>query len=181
MASGCRSDRIRGASVVVRLLPHHRPADAEEIPQVAEDAAVKRVLLVSAVLQVRDPVTRHELPGGAVDGDQVEVAAQQQQHHHGEDTDEGQRRQQEPVHSEPQLPCDAGRDARQSDVKRPEQSEQLHQQVDDEPTMVPLSHAVLDPGTVVVEATNAALTRLTVLRSHWLLQQAVSTATQPRG
>lgn len=53
---GWRSDRIWSVSVV-HLLPHHRPADAEEIPQVAEDAAVKRVLLVSAVLQVRDPVT----------------------------------------------------------------------------------------------------------------------------
>lgn len=54
-------------------------------------------------------------------------------------------------------------------MKRPQQSEQLHQQVDDEPAVVPLSHAVLDPGAVVVEATNAVFTRLTVLRSHWLL------------
>lgn len=57
----------------------------------------------------------------------------------------------------------------QSDVKSPQQSEQLHQQVDDEPAVVPFSHTVLDPRTVMVEATNAALTRLTVLRSHWLL------------
>lgn len=94
--------------LVVHLLPHHRPADAEEVPQVAEDSSVERVLLVSAVLQVRDPVTWHELPGGAVDGDQVEVAAQQHHHHHGEKPDESQRCQQEPVRSEPQLPCDAG-------------------------------------------------------------------------
>lgn len=94
--SGCRSDRIWGVSVV-DLLPHHRPADAEEVPQVAEDSAVERVLLAPAVLQVRDPVTRHELPGGAVDGDQVEVAAQQQHHHRREDPQNAQRRQQEPV------------------------------------------------------------------------------------
>ncbi len=108
---GWRSDRIRGVSVV-NLLPHHRPADAEEIPQVAEDSAVKGVLLVSAVLQVRDPVTWHELPGGAVDGGQVDVAAQQQHHHHRENGNNAQRRQQEPVRSEPQLPRDAGWDAR---------------------------------------------------------------------
>lgn len=57
----------------------------------------------------------------------------------------------------------------QSDVKSPQQSEQLHHQVDDEPAVVPLSHAVLDPGTVVVEAAHAAIARLAVLRSHWLL------------
>jgi len=101
---------IWGVSLV-DLLPHHRPADAEKIPQVAENAAVERVLLVSAALQVRDPVTRHELPGGAVDGDQVEVAAQQQRHDHREDPDHAERHQQKPVHSEPQLPCDTGGDS----------------------------------------------------------------------
>lgn len=57
----------------------------------------------------------------------------------------------------------------QSNVKSPEQSEQLHHQVDDEPAVVPLPHAVLDPRTVVVEAANAAITHLAVLCSHWLL------------
>lgn len=47
--SSLRSDRVWVVSVV-HLLPHHCPADAEEIPQVAEESAVKRVLLVSAVL-----------------------------------------------------------------------------------------------------------------------------------
>lgn len=89
---------------MVDLLPHHRPADAEEIPQVAEDAAVEWVLLVVAAPQVRDPVARHELPRGGVDGDQVKVAAQQQQNHHGENPNDSQGRQQEPVHPEPQLP-----------------------------------------------------------------------------
>lgn len=57
----------------------------------------------------------------------------------------------------------------QGDVKSPQQSEQLHQQVDDKPAVVPLSHTVPDPGTVVVEAANAVFTRLTVPRSHGLL------------
>lgn len=99
--------RIQNA-LTVHLLPHHRPADAEEIPEVADDSAVKGVLLVSAVLQVGDPVAGHELPGGAVDGDQVEVAAQQQQGHNREDANDGQRRQQEAVRSEPQVPRAAG-------------------------------------------------------------------------
>lgn len=57
----------------------------------------------------------------------------------------------------------------QGDVKSPQQSQQLHQQVDDEPAVVPLSHTVPEPGTVVVETANAAFTRLTVPRSHGLL------------
>lgn len=57
----------------------------------------------------------------------------------------------------------------QSDAKGPEQSEQLHQQVDDKPAVVPLPDTVLDPRAVMVEAPHAAFTRLTVLRSHWLL------------
>lgn len=110
-ATGWRSDRIYGVSVI-HSLPHHHPAGAEKIPEVADDSTVKGVLLMSTVLQVRDPVTWHELPGGGVDGDQVEVTAQQQHYHHREDTCNSQRRQQEPVHSEPQLPCDTGGDAR---------------------------------------------------------------------
>lgn len=94
------------------MLPHHGPADAEEVPEVAEDAAVERVILVPAVLQVGDPVAGHELPGGAVDGDQVEVGGEQQQDDPGEDPDHGERRQQEAVGSEPQLPGDAGRNPR---------------------------------------------------------------------
>lgn len=97
---------------MVHLLPHHRPAYAEEIPQVAEDAAVEGVLLVPAVLQVGDAVAGHELPGGAVNRHQVEMAAEQQQHHHGENAADGQRRQQEAVGSEPQLPRDPQRNAR---------------------------------------------------------------------
>lgn len=57
----------------------------------------------------------------------------------------------------------------QSNVQSPQQSEQLHHQVDHEPAVVPLPHAVLDPRTVVVEAANAAIAHLAVLRSHWLL------------
>lgn len=108
---GRMSDRIWRVSVV-HLLPHHRPAYAEEIPQVAEDAAVEGVLLVAAVLQVGDAVAGHELPGGAVNRHQVEMAAEQQQHHHGENATDSQRRQQEAVRSEPQLPRDPRGDAR---------------------------------------------------------------------
>lgn len=103
---------------LVDLLPHHRPADAEEIPEVAENAAVERVLLAAAVLQVGDPVAGHELPGGAVDGDEVEVAAQQQQHDAGENPDHGERRQQEAVRSEPQIPRQAGRNPRAGTEKQ---------------------------------------------------------------
>lgn len=59
--------------------------------------------------------------------------------------------------------------ALQSNVKGPQQSEQLHQQVDDKPAVVPLANTVLDPRTVVVEASDAAFTHLAVLGSHWLL------------
>lgn len=57
----------------------------------------------------------------------------------------------------------------QGDVKGPQQSQQLHQQVDDEPAVVPFPHTVLDPRAVVVEASHAAVTRLAVLGSHRLL------------
>lgn len=59
--------------------------------------------------------------------------------------------------------------ALQSDVKGPQQSEQLYQQVDDKPAVVPLANTVLYPRTVVIEASDAAFTRLAMLRSHWLL------------
>lgn len=59
----------------------------------------------------------------------------------------------------------------QSDVKSPQQSEKLHQQVDDEPAVVPLTNTVLYPGTMVVEAPDAVFTCLTVLCSHWLLMR----------
>lgn len=57
-------------------------------------------------------MARHELPGGAVDGGQVEVDAQQKQHHRGEDAEDGQRRQQEAVSPEPEVPGGAGGEAR---------------------------------------------------------------------
>lgn len=66
----------------------------------------------------------------------------------------------------------------QSNVKSPEQREQLHHQVDDEPSVVPLAHAVLDPRTVVVKAADAAVTTLAVLRSHWLLLTKTQSGTK---
>lgn len=101
----------------VHLLPHHGPADAEEVPQVAEDAAVERAVLGVAVLQVGDPVTRHELPGGTVDGHQVEVAAQQQHNHHREKANNDQAGQKEAVAPEPQIPGVTGGDSRPAKQK----------------------------------------------------------------
>lgn len=112
-----RSDRSCSVSEV-HLLPHPGLADAEEVPQVAEDSAVEGAMLAVAVLQVRDPVTRHELPGGAVDGHQVEVAAQQQHDHHRQDTNNRQARQEETVAPEPQIPGDTGRDSRAAKKKK---------------------------------------------------------------
>lgn len=105
------SDRVWGV-LLVNPLPHDRPADAEEAPQVAEESAVERVLLRPEVLQVGDPVAGHELPGGAVDGDQVEVAAQQERHDCGEDPHDAQRRQEKAVRLEPRLPRNAWRNPR---------------------------------------------------------------------
>lgn len=104
---GAKSDRTC-AVPKVRLLPHHGPADAEEVPQVAEDTTVKGAVLAVTVLQVGDSVSWHELPGGAVDGHQVEVAAQQQYHHHGENTNNDQTCQEETITPEPQIPGDTG-------------------------------------------------------------------------
>lgn len=190
---GARSNRTCVVSKV-HLLPHHRPADAEEVPQVAEDSTVERALLAVTVLEVGDPVTWHELPSGTADGHQVEVAAQQQHNHHRENTNHDQTRQKETVAPEPQIPGVTGWDSRpakqmsvsliiqekhlniemyradiQSDVKSPQQSEKLYQQVDDKPAVVPLTNTVLYPRTMVVEAPDAVFTRLTVLCSHWLL------------
>lgn len=51
MGSYLRLDRILVVSVI-DLLPHHRPADAEEVPEVTDDSPVERALLVPAALQV---------------------------------------------------------------------------------------------------------------------------------
>lgn len=104
---GAKSDRTC-AVPKVRLLPHHGLADAEEVPQVAEDATVEGAVLAVTVLQVGDSVSWHELPGGAVDGRQVELAAQQQYHHHGENTNNDQTCQEETITPEPQIPGDTG-------------------------------------------------------------------------
>lgn len=55
------------------------------------------------------------------------------------------------------------------DMQPPQQYQQLHSEVEHEPAVVPLTHAVLDPGAVVIVAPHAVLTRLAVLGSHWLL------------
>lgn len=49
------------------------------------------------------------------------------------------------------------------DVQPPQQHQQLDSQVKDKPAVVPLTDAVLDPGTVMVVTPDAVLTRLAVL------------------
>lgn len=134
----------------------------------------------------------HELPGGAVDGGQVQVAAEQNHNHHREHAHHDQRRQQDAVHTEPHVPGDAVRDPRpeghkkpprlktpadteavkvmeagsrgggrghvQCSVESPEQHQELDQQVEQEPAVVPLPDTVLHPRTVMVEASHAAVT-----------------------
>ncbi len=57
----------------VHLFPDHCAPCAEETPQVMEGAAVEGVFICAAVLEVGDPMARHELPGGSVERNQVEV------------------------------------------------------------------------------------------------------------
>ena len=54
-------------------------------------------------------------------------------------------------------------------VQPPQQHQQLDGQVEHEPAVVPLAHAVLDPGAVVVVAAHTVLACLAVLGPHWLL------------
>ncbi|TNN61802.1 hypothetical protein EYF80_028024 [Liparis tanakae] len=164
---------------VVDLLPDHGAPHAEEAPQVADAAAVEGVLVGAAVLQVGDAVAGHELPGGGVQGHQVQVGAQQQQHHQRQQQQHHQHGQQHAVGPQPRRPAGGGAqagpggtrealkptrpdptrpDRRYSpgDVQPPQQHQQLHRQVQQEPAVVPLAHAVLDPGAVVVVAPHAA-------------------------
>ena len=55
------------------------------------------------------------------------------------------------------------------DVQPPQQHQQLDSQVQHEPAVVPLTNTVLYPGAVMVVTSHAVLTRLAVLRPHWLL------------
>jgi hypothetical protein len=98
-----RSDVIVAPSVI-HLLPHYSSAHAEEVPKITENATIKGVLLVTVALQVGDPVAGHELPGGGVHGDKIEVAAQEQDHNQRHHTYNTQRCQQKPIHNEPQFP-----------------------------------------------------------------------------
>uniref|UniRef100_A0A8C2K8S8 Nuclear apoptosis inducing factor 1 n=1 Tax=Cyprinus carpio TaxID=7962 RepID=A0A8C2K8S8_CYPCA len=82
----------------------HLNKGAAEVPQVAEDSSVERVLLRVAVLEVQDALAGHELPGGAVHRGQVQVNAQQEQHDHRKHSRHGKRPEQESVLSEPLLP-----------------------------------------------------------------------------
>lgn len=88
----------------VHLLPHHCAPHAEETPKIVEGAAVKRVFIGAAVFEIRDAVAWHELPGGGVERNQVEVGAEQEQHNQREQSHQHGHRQQHAVGVEPQLP-----------------------------------------------------------------------------
>lgn len=85
----------------VHLFPHHWAPHAEETPEVVEGAAVKRVLIGAAVFEVGDAVARHELPGGGVERNQVEVGAEQQQHNQREQSHQHGDSQQHAVSAQP--------------------------------------------------------------------------------
>lgn len=78
----CFSVTLNGVAALpeVHLFPDHCAPHAEEPPQVVEGATVEGVLVGAAVLEVGDAVARHELPGGGVERDQVEVRTQEEQH-----------------------------------------------------------------------------------------------------
>lgn len=88
----------------VHLFPHHCAPHAEETPKVVEGAAVEGVFISAAVLEVGDAVARHELPGGGVERNQVEVGAEQEQHDQREQSQQHGHGQQHAVGMKPQLP-----------------------------------------------------------------------------
>lgn len=71
------------APVKIDFLPCSEMARTEEPPEIADYALVKGILQLR-VPQVGDAVVRHELPGGGVAWDQVEVWNKQQQDNNGE-------------------------------------------------------------------------------------------------
>lgn len=89
---------------VVHLLPHYCPTDAKEVPQIADYSPIKRVFFIIATPKVWDSMSRHKLPGGGVDGDQVQVAAHEHCHHKWKYAYNTQCCQKKPIHCEPQLP-----------------------------------------------------------------------------
>lgn len=88
----------------VHLLPHHCAPHTKETPKIVEGAAVKRVFICTAVFEVRDAVAWHELPGGGIERNQVEVGTEQEQHDQGEQSHQHGHRQQHTVGAQPQLP-----------------------------------------------------------------------------
>lgn len=54
------------ALLEINMLPNHWFPNAEEAPEIAQGSTVKRVFVYAAVLEVRDSVSRHELPCGGI-------------------------------------------------------------------------------------------------------------------
>lgn len=107
----------------VHLLPHHCAPHAEETPQVVEGAAVEGVFVSAAVLEVGDAVARHELPGGGVERNQVEVGAEQEQHDQREQSHQHGHSQQHAVGAQPQLPGGRVAETRPEETRRKEVSQ----------------------------------------------------------
>lgn len=67
-------------------------------------APVEGVFIGTTVPEVGDAVARHELPGGGVERDQVEVRAQEQQHHQRQQSHHNHHSQQQAVGVQPRAP-----------------------------------------------------------------------------
>lgn len=92
----------------IHLLPHHCAPHTEEPPQVVGGAPVEGVFIGTTVPEVGDAVARHELPGGGVERDQVEVRAQEQQHHQRQQSHHNHHSQEQTVGVQPRAPRGCG-------------------------------------------------------------------------
>lgn len=88
----------------VRLLPCHWAPGAEEAPQVTQCTPVERVLVSATVFEVRDAVTRHELPRRGVYRDQIKVGTQEEENSQRQQGHHDTRRQEHTVRFQPHLP-----------------------------------------------------------------------------
>ncbi len=100
------------ALLEIHMLPNHRFPNAEETPEIAQGSVVKWVFVHTAVLEVRDSVSRHELPCGGIQRHQVQVRAQEEKHSQGQDGHHPRCAQEHTVGPQPQLPGGSVTEAR---------------------------------------------------------------------
>ncbi len=100
------------ALLEIHVLPNHRFPNAEETPEIAQGSVVKWVFVHTAVLEVRDSVSRHELPCGGIQRHQVQVRAQEEKHSQGQDGHHPRCSQEHTVGPQPQLPGGSVTEAR---------------------------------------------------------------------